>query len=292
MALAQNLVLFGASALAGAVNSVAGGGTLLTFPALLWAGQNAIVANATSTVALWPGQLSSLWGYRKELGQSRKVILLLALPSVVGGTAGALLLLHTSESSFVRIIPFLILLATGLFMAQEPLSRYLKFKASRVIDPTASASAVDNEVVSIPSDIPKIGVGVMVFQFMVAIYGGYFGAGIGILMLAALGFMGFLNIHRMNGLKNINGLCINLAAAILFIGRGLVDWRLALFMAAGSIVGGYCGAGGARRIGQSNVRKLIIIIGLTLSISLFFKKDKPKSAPIPHFNNTHSVIIQ
>ena len=232
MALAQNLVLFGVSALAGAVNSVAGGGTLLTFPALLWAGQHAVVANATSTVALWPGQLSSLWGYRSELGRSRKVILLLALPSLVGGTAGALLLLHTSESSFIRIVPYLILLATGLFMAQEPLSKYLKSRSSTAVVPAENDGSGDESSKQPSTGATRIGPGIMVFQFIVAIYGGYFGAGIGILMLAALGFMGFLNIHRMNGLKNINGLCINLAAATLFISRGLVDWRLALFMAA------------------------------------------------------------
>ncbi len=271
MAWAQNLVLFGASAIAGAVNSVAGGGTLLTFPALMWAGQHAVVANATSTVALWPGQLSSLLGYRKELGSSRKVILLLALPSLVGGIAGALLLLHTPESSFIRIVPYLILLATGLFMMQEPLSKFLKTRINAA-EKQSDFKDVDGELNNSPtSETSRIGPAIMVFQFMVAIYGGYFGAGIGILMLATLGFMGFLNIHRMNGLKNINGLCINLAAAILFISRGLVDWHLALFMATGSILGGYGGAGAARKIGQSNVRKLIIIIGLSLAVSLLMK---------------------
>jgi uncharacterized membrane protein YfcA len=268
----HNTILFGAAMLAGAVNSVAGGGTLLTFPALLYTGQTAIVANATSTVALWPGQLSSLWGYRSELGRSRKVIALLAVPSFIGGVLGAFLLLHTPSKVFAHIVPFLILAATLLFMAQEPLSRTLRARAeqaakqTRSEDETAVEKAVDGDA------LPPSWAGILLFQFGVAIYGGYFGAGIGILMLAALGFMGFTNIHRMNGLKNINGLCINAVAAIMFMVNRLVDWRVAALMAAGSIVGGYTGAGTARRIGQQNVRRIIIFIGFALTLSLLIHR--------------------
>src|SRR5687768_2567739 len=126
----QYLLLFGSAALAGAVNSVAGGGTLLTFPALLWAGQPEIIANATSTVALWPGQLSSLWGYRQEVGRNRRVIALLAIPSFLGGLIGAILLLHTANETFKVLVPYLILMATLLFMAQEPISRWLRARAT------------------------------------------------------------------------------------------------------------------------------------------------------------------
>jgi uncharacterized membrane protein YfcA len=280
MSYEQNLVIFVAAMLAGAVNSVAGGGTLLTFPALLWVGYGAVVANATSTVALWPGQLSSLWGYRTEIGRSQTAIVALAIPSLLGGILGAYLLLHTSESNFKAIVPFLILMATVLFMLQEPLSRFLRSRSEISARAGAAVNPLEQEETPYdpaapqpsPLDALRVWGGVMGFQFLVAIYGGYFGAGIGILMLAALGFMGMTNIHRMNGLKNINGLCINAVAAIMFIADRLVDWRIAALMAAGSIVGGYSGAGTARRIGQRNVRRIIIVIGFALTISLLIKR--------------------
>lgn len=280
------------------VNSVAGGGTLLTFPALLWTGFTPVIANATSTVALWPGQLSSLLGYRKEIGQNRTAIVRLAIPSLLGGTLGAWLLLHTPHSIFNHIVPYLILLATALFMVQEPLARRQRARAEKAQTAQANGDTVlDNSSLAVPTlnssasgDVsstaavasggtsaptalegdpsPSAWAGIIVFQFLVAIYGGYFGAGIGIMMLATLGYMGFTNIHRMNGLKNINGLCINAVASLLFITSGQVKWHIALLMAAGSIIGGYSGAGTARRIGQRNVRRVIIAIGLALALWL------------------------
>ncbi|MCS6777973.1 MAG: sulfite exporter TauE/SafE family protein [Chloroherpetonaceae bacterium] len=261
-------VLFGAAAVGGAINAVAGGGTLLTFPALLWASQPEIVANATSTVALWPGQLGSLWGYRKEVGRNRRAIVVLALPSFLGGVIGAVLLLRTGNDTFRRLVPYLILLATCLFMAQEPLSRWLRRRGAQ------ESVAREGAVVEAPSHAPSVGRWVLIvgFQLVVAIYGGYFGAGIGILMLAALGLLGFTNIHQMNGLKNINGMCINGVAAFLFITKGLVDWRLAMLMAAGAITGGYTGAGVAQRVGQRTVRRIIVLIGFALTISLLVRQ--------------------
>lgn len=288
------LILFGAAALGGAVNSVAGGGTLLTFPALLWAGFPALIANATSTVALWPGQLGSLWGYRQEIGRSQRIIVFLAVPSFLGGFVGAKLLLRTSPDTFEHLVPFLILLATLLFMAQEPFARYQRARAERAAQEaeTAGESAEAATDVSVEAITHEKSLwkalqkwwGVAVFQFLVAIYGGYFGAGIGILMLAALGFMGFTNIHRMNGLKNINGMCINAVAASMFVLNRIVDWRIAGLMAAGAIVGGYCGAGTARRIGQRNVRRIVIFIGFALSLSLLVgpkRAEKPSDTKGP-----------
>lgn len=280
------IVLFIAAMLAGAVNSVAGGGTLLTFPALVSTGALLNVANATSTVALWPGQLSSLWGYRKEIGRSRTAILALGSPSLIGGGIGAVLLTRTPNSVFERVIPFLILLATLLFMAQAPIARYLRTRTDRAAKENKEDKEEEKENANSAHEreerrMPRAWFGIMFFQLLVAIYGGYFGAGIGILMLAALGFMGFSDIHRMNGLKNINGLLINAVAILIFVtrrtlpGQGvgpthdhLVDWPLAALMAAGSIVGGYAGAGVARRIGQRNVRTIIIVIGFALTLSL------------------------
>ena len=270
------LILFGAAALAGAVNSVAGGGTLLTFPALLWTGQLANVANATSTVALWPGQLSSLFGYRNEIGKNRDAIVRLAVPSLLGGTVGAILFIRTPSTVFADLVPYLILLATLLFVAQEPLSRWLRSRADRASTDVPVDATVERNRDELSG---TAWAGIIVFQFFVAIYGGYFGAGIGILMLAALGLMGFTNIHRMNGLKNINGLCINAVAAAIFISRGLVQWPITILMAVGSIFGGYAGAGVARKLGQKNVRRIIIFIGFALTLSLLVKK--PNLGPPP-----------
>jgi uncharacterized protein len=265
--LEQIAILVGASALAGAINSVAGGGTLLTFPALLAAGQLTTVANATSTVALWPGQLSSLWALREEMRQHRKAILPLAVIGVAGGAAGAHLLTVTPESFFKRLVPYLILLATVIFLVQEPLSKWQKARAERLApadDAPPAEPAAGGGV--------NLSFGVGLFLFGIALYGGYFGAGIGILTLAAFGLMGMTDIHQMNGVKAAFTLGINGVAAVLFIFKGLVDWKIAGIMALGSLFGGYAGAGVARRMGQKNVRILVILIGFGLSLSLFLKR--------------------
>jgi uncharacterized membrane protein YfcA len=305
--LPHGLLLFFAAVLGGAVNAVAGGGTLLTFPSLLWAGQLARVANATSTVALWPGAASSFWGYRSELGSSRREIAMLSIPSFLGGIAGAVLLVSTSDASFARVVPFLILLATTLFIVQEPLGRWLRRRAAgsalapadtadSALAPADTADSVALAPAATPAKaaasaaigIPARGgvvispplkpsrarwASVLAIQFAVGVYGGYFGAGIGILMLAAFGLLGLTNIHHMNALKNLNGMCINGIAAVLFVAKGgLVRWDIALLMAAGAIFGGYAGAGTARRIGQKNVRRMIILIGIALTVWLLARQ--------------------
>jgi hypothetical protein len=262
------VVLFVAAIVGGAVNAVAGGGTLLTFPALLWARQLEIVANATSTVALWPGALSSFWTYRAELQSGGREIALLAIPSFLGGILGAMLLLGTDNATFAAIVPYLVLLATGLFAAQRPLARWQSRRAA-----AAAARPAETSLAGAPGPAAARRWGtVLAFQFLVGLYGGYFGAGIGILMLAALGYLGFTNIHHMNALKNLNAMCINGIAAVLFIAKGLVDWRLGLLMAAGAILGGVAGAGWARRAGQDIVRRGVIFIGLALAIWLLTRQ--------------------
>ena len=258
MNLQHILVLVTASAVAGAVNSVAGGGTLLTFPALIWTGQVSLIANATSAAALLPGYISSLFGYRRELTVAAPVLGTLALSSVLGGIVGAILLLHTPAKVFDRIVPGLILAATLLFVVQEPVSRWVRARA---------AQSEEGETPKTLS-LPLIGAG----QFFIAIYGGYFGAGTGILMLAAFGFMGFTNIHQMNGLKNLNALILNGIAAAIFIEQRIVDWHIALIMACGSVVGGYAGAGTAKHIGQKNVRRSVIFIGFALTIYMLWRQ--------------------
>jgi uncharacterized protein len=264
----QLLILFLASVLAGAINAVAGGGTLVTFPSLIFAGQSALVANATNTVALWPGALASFWGYRSELGPQRRAILALSVPSFVGGVLGAWLLVNTDPAIFAVLVPYLILLATVLFIVQEPISHWQRRRASRsnvAPEPeTASTSTFGQEA------SPLVWSAVLLSQFVIGVYGGYFGAGIGILMLASYGLLGFTNIHQANAIKNLNAMFINGIAAALFIARGMIDaWPVVLLMAAGSIFGGYAGADIARKIGQKNVRRLVIFIGLSLALTLW-----------------------
>ncbi len=268
------IIMFAAAATGGAVNAVAGGGTLLTFPALLLA-VNALTANATSTVALWPGALSSFWGYKGELGTDVREIVLLAVPSVTGGVVGVTLLLWLGNSVFAALVPYLILLATSLFIIQEPVARWIK-RRSEGAPATGAASAAGTPTGRTIGQTRWAGV--LAFQFLVGVYGGYFGAGIGILMLAAFGLLGYANIHHMNALKNLQAMCINGIAAAIFIVKSfvgtekIVDWRLVALMAVASIVGGYAGAGTARRLGQRTVRRTIVLIGLALSAWLLVQQ--------------------
>jgi uncharacterized membrane protein YfcA len=247
------VVVFAAAFIAGAINSVAGGGTLVSFPALLWAGLPSTIANATSTVALAPGSLGAMWGYRRDLNGLARSTYLLIVPSFVGGALGAILLVMTPTSVFDRLIPLLILFATLLFMLQEPVQRLVKT--------TGKAHAGSKSWLF----------GAMLFQLAVAVYGGYFGAGIGILMLAAFGIMGFTDIHQMNGLKTFLAVCINGVAALYFVWNGMVSWPYAIVMTAGAIVGGVWGAGFARTIGPKGVRRIVIIVGFTMAFSLLFR---------------------
>lgn len=248
-----------ASAVAGAVNSIAGGGTLLTFPALVGLGIPPIVANATSTVALWPAALASMFGYRRELTGIRRWVIAFALPSVVGGLVGAWLLLETPPERFNALVPWLVLGATVLFMVQGWIAQ-LAARGSSV-----EGSEADTPARPQPPPNPSVlnpQLATLAFQLLVAVYGGYFGAGVGILMLASLGFAGFTNIHQMNGLKNWGGLCMNAVAAIAFAFSDIVSWPVALSMAIGSTLGGYGGSRLAQRVPQAVVRRAIVIIGL------------------------------
>ncbi|HEX8692942.1 MAG TPA: sulfite exporter TauE/SafE family protein [Longimicrobium sp.] len=260
-ALSLALVLL-ASALGGAINAIAGGGTLLTFPALVGLGVPPLVANATSTVALWPGALGSMWGYREELGGARAWVLRLTLPSLAGGALGAWLLLRTPAERFERIVPFLVLGATLLFLLQGQITRRMRERLARTPPGPAHDDGGD------PAVAPWLFV---VAQFATGVYGGYFGAGIGILMLATLGLMGFTNIHRMNGLKNWGALCMNAVAAGIFAFSGIVSWPVALTMAVGGLLGGYAGSRLAQRVGQQPVRRAIVAIGFASFLFLLLR---------------------
>src|SRR5262245_12095219 len=249
MNLWHGLVVFVSASLAGMINSVAGGGTLLAFPALLWMGIDPLRANVTCTVALWPGSLGGLYGFRREMSGSSRWITLLIWPSIVGALSGAFLLLITPPRTFAVLVPYLILFATILFAVGEPVTKRL--------------SGFENS---------RWRIGAVIFQFFVAVYGGYFGAGIGILMLAAMGLLGMSDIYQMQGLKNLLAMCINGVAAIYFMVMGPVVWRDALVMAGGAILGGYGAAGLARTLGRTFLRRVVIAIGLALAASLLLQK--------------------
>ncbi|MDQ1557179.1 MAG: uncharacterized protein QOD32_239 [Pyrinomonadaceae bacterium] len=254
--LLQGVVLFASAFVAGMINSIAGGGTLLTFPTLIWLGLDAKEANATSTVALWPGLIGGLYGFRRELERSRPLLVRLGITSLVGGAVGAALLIWTPSQTFARLVPFLIFFATLLFMAQEPITRWLRLET--------------------PPDERQRGwwTGAILFQFCAAVYGGYFGAGNGILMLAALGLLGISDIHRANGLKNFLALTLNSVAVVAFAASGLVSWPKALVMAAGAIMGGYYGAAIARKLGRTFVRRAVILIGLTIGCLMLWRLSR------------------
>ncbi len=225
---------------------------MLTFPTLVWLGRDPILANASNTLALWPGSVAGMLGFRRHLGGSRKWLLLLSGPSVVGGLVGAILLLKTPGETFSHLVPYLILAATVLLALQDPLQRFLL--SNRAYHESAWWWA-----------------GAAFFQFLVAVYGGYFGAGIGILMLAALGLLHLTDIYKMNGLKNFFAFCINGVAAVYFVAAGAVSWTDAAVMAAGAISGGYGGATLAQKLGRKAVRGIAVVVGLAMTISLFLK---------------------
>jgi uncharacterized membrane protein YfcA len=244
-----------AAAAGGAINAVAGGGTLLTFPTLLLFGTPAKVANATSTLALVIGTSGSLYGYRQHL-QAVKPWLWRFVPiSLLGGFIGSAILTRTEERLFSKLVPFLILFATVLFLAQGLFRRLTHLDDGH------------------PHRGGHMAVwGAILFQFVVAVYGGYFGAGIGILMLASLGFIGLSHIHEMNTLKTILGSLINLVAAVWFIFAGLINWPKAGVMTLGALAGYFLGAHYSQRIPQKRVRQIITLIGFILSAVTFYQQ--------------------
>ncbi len=247
------LALVASAAIAGAVNAIAGGGTLLTFPTLLMLGTPPVVANATSTLALVIGTAGSIFGFRRQTAAVRHWLGPFVPVSLAGGLLGSALLTYSSPGFFARLVPFLILFATVLFLVQGAFRRLAKSVAAPAERGCALWVAV-------------------AFQFAVAVYGGYFGAGIGILMLASLGFLGMADIHEINALKNILGSLINLVAAIWFVGSGLIDWPKAGIMTVGALAGYYAGAHFSQRIPQQRVRVLITVIGFAMSAATFWKQ--------------------
>jgi len=237
-----------AGILAGALNAIAGGGTFLTFPALVWLGLPPIMANATATIGALPGYASSAWGYRADVGAEgalglRAIIGLGAL----GGLLGAGLLLVTPGAVLDGLVPWLLLIATLLFAAGPRILDFVRARGIGPAGPVLSGAAV----------------------LAVSTYGGYFNGGLGILLLAMLGLIGFVNLHGMNGLKVLLSAVLSLVSAVAYAAAGLIDWRAALIMAVATTIGGYLGARGAKLIRMDHLRIGITGVGLVMTV-LFF----------------------
>jgi uncharacterized membrane protein YfcA len=236
---------------AGVVNAIAGGGSLISFPALLLTGISPVVANATNTLAVWPGSLSSVWAYRVHIAEERHRALVLSVPSLLGGLAGAVLLLNTSECAFRVVVPYLILFACILLMLQKPIGRLVQRRSAQAhvrVPPTLWAA-----------------------QFLISVYGGYFGAGIGILMLAAMAILLPDTLQHANALKVLFATLINGIAAVYFLVLGAADLPLSLLMAVTSLVGGYVGAHLAQRLPAHILRAVVVTYGLGVAAYLFWK---------------------
>lgn len=253
MTAANAALMFAAAFVAGVVNSIAGGGMLLVFPMMIWLGLDPKIANATCTVALWPGLLGGLFGYRRTMDDSSIILMRLGVVSLIGGGVGAWLLIVTPAPTFARLVPFLILFATILFMIQGPVNRWLHL-------PTAESETTKGWWIV-----------VIIIMFFSSMYGGYFGAGNGILMLAAMGLLGLHDIHRANGVKNFLGICINGIAVISFSIAHMVSWPRALWMALAATTGGYVGARMAQRVGRVFIRRAIVVIGFVISIVMLWR---------------------
>jgi uncharacterized membrane protein YfcA len=245
---------------AGAVNSIAGGGTLLTFPALLAAlsflgpGDAAVVANATSTVALVPGSLAGVWGYRREMARARRWLYLLVAPSLAVGVIGALLVTRLDPAYFAALVPWLLLTAAILFLAESLLPDHAAADSGQR-PRSAGATA-----------------GILLFQLGVAVYGGYFGAGASILILGALAALRAGDANQMNALKTVLGTCIDGVSVVVLVAEQKVAWRYALPMAAAAILGGFLGARLALVIRPRHTKWLITAIGLGLAAYFFTRQ--------------------
>lgn len=239
-------LIFLASLVAGVMNAVAGGGTLVAFPALLFAGVPPIVANATTSLGLWPSAATGGWVYRKEITTSRRTLLLLVLMSLAGGFAGSWLLLHTPEHAFNRLIPVLLLFALALFTVSGKVRRM----AERM-----SISPRHLEVVAILG------------QFAVAVYGGYFGAAMGVLMLTLYSLTLSSSIHSMNGVRTFCGSATNAIAVVVFIFGHRIDWMVAAVMASGAVIGATGGALAMRRLDPKLARRVVLILAWTMTLT-------------------------
>lgn len=254
MTLPQAIVLFVAALVAGTLNSVAGGGSTITLPTLIFTGVPPVQSSSTNSVALWPGSVASAVAFRDALDASRGTLLALGVPSIVGGLVGAELLLHTPQRTFLLLVPYLLVVATVLFAFGGRITDWARARIPKG---------------RVPPWLAATGLGLL--QLVIATYGGFFGGGIGILMLALLAIAGMRSIHAMNALKNLLASIINGVAIVVFIAAGAVFWPQALVMVVGAIAGGYGGASLARRLDPRLIRYFVILVGLTMAAYFFIR---------------------
>jgi uncharacterized protein len=260
-----SLFLFIAALIGGALNAVAGGGSFIGVPALLSAGIAPVAANATTTLAMWPGSLSSAVAYRREIVRARHWLVTLGAASLVGGLVGGWLLIRTTDQRFLQLLPWLMLAAAVTFTIGGRVADRLQ-RGGAPVAPAAGIPAPRTSAPRTPTPL-----WILLFQFVIAIYGGYFGGGMGIMMLAAFSVAGMADIHEMNGIKTLLAVAINGVALVEFIADGAIAWAPGLIMVAGAIVGGYFGASFARRIETRAVRAIVIVIAWTMTLYFFVK---------------------
>jgi uncharacterized protein len=244
--------------MAGGMNAMAGGGTFFSFPALLAAGVPPVIANASNTVALWPASISSAWAYRREAMQHGRWALLLAFISFLGGLTGSLLLLATSNAAFSMLIPWLLLVATVLFAFSSQVSRLVAWSKAK-LGTKVNAQRQPGSTAG------------TLFQFVVAVYGGFFGAGMGILTLAALSIQGVEDMQELNALKNLTSAVNYTVAAATFVIAGAISWPHTLVMLVAALLGGYAGAALARSLPSRWLKRLVVVVGATLAVVYFCK---------------------
>lgn len=233
---------------AGVLNTIAGGGTFLTFPALVFIGVPPVIANATSAVAVFPGYLGGAFGFREEIGAfDRPMLVKLIAVSLMGGLSGSLLLLVSSNKAFSFIVPFLLLSATLVFLFGDQIRSWAKNRQRSI---------------SLHSTVGL---------FCVSVYGGYFNGGLGIVLIALFSLWGMTNIHQMNGLKNGLSFTLSAISVAVFSAGGLVEWNSAIVMMLAAIVGGYCGAPIARALPAAVVRWVIAAVGFSMSAIFFLR---------------------
>lgn len=246
MELLDIVLYFSVASAAASINSVAGGGTFIVFPILILNGLTPIQANITSTIALWPGAVTSALTYRTQRAYDKKTLMPLMITSIIGGAIGTFILLETPERTFTFLVPWLLLVATAIFtFGSHGVAWLRKHTAGR------------HQFMAI------------VFQLLIAVYGGYFGAGIGMLMLAMLQIMGHSDIHRMNGLKSVLGSTINAVAVFIFLFSGKVVWDAAVVLLLGAVFGGYFGTRLALKLSPQKVRNLVSVIGFSMAAYFF-----------------------
>ncbi|HEX4124808.1 MAG TPA: sulfite exporter TauE/SafE family protein [Tepidisphaeraceae bacterium] len=252
---------FAAAFVAGGINSVAGGGTMISFPSLVGLGLSEKVSNATNCLGILPGSAGSMWGFRRELARVPGRFYWLLLPAMVGGIGGAFLLRITPANVFVWLVPWLLLFATVLFMVQAPIRKRLEAWIGGNAAATTDGAGGQGQWLAIAS----------VLQFCVGVYGGYFGAGMSIMMLAVLGVVGMTDILEMNALTGLLAGGINGIAGILFAFAHLISWPYVAVMAPGAVLGGWGAAGVARKIGKVWIRRFVIFVGATIAVIMFWR---------------------